>query len=186
MSRVEVKTDWELIAKQIGAAMSQRMRRKAVNTAGASARKDLIPMLAEVYSTSRAGLGARAKAAVPGSEDPVYTLRMNRQIRLGKLKSGARRFEKRRNARLRYLKVTQSQRSGAKGIDVFRTSKGDQRGEFALPASRGRKARKVGGPVLRRALDTNPQLRARRDQIVEDLAAAVSEGIEAALKKRRR
>ena len=105
MTGITVATDWEEIAKRIGAAASARVRRKAVNEAGSKARKDLVPMLAEIYQTSRTGIGAKAKAAAPGSDDPTYTLRMNRQIRLGKLKAGARRFEKRRNQRLGYLKL---------------------------------------------------------------------------------
>ena len=71
-------------------------------------------------------------------------------------------------------------------MDVFRAEKGAQKGEFILAADKGRKARRVGGPILRRALDTNPQLRARRDQIVEDLAAAITREVEAALSKRGR
>ena len=161
------------------------MRRRAVNTAGAAARKDLLPMLAEIYSTSRAGLGGRAKAAAPGSDDPIYTLRMNRQIRLGKLKAGARKFEARRGSRLGRLKITQPQKSGAKGVDVFRATKGEGRGEFILSKRGGKRERRVGGPILRRALDTNPALAARRDRIVEDLAEAIIANVEAAMKGKR-
>ena len=185
MSKITVAADWDEVAKRIGAAASSRVRRRAVNTAGSEARKDLLPMLAEIYSTSRAGLGAKAKAAAPGSDDPIYTLRMNRQIRLGKLKAGARKFEAKRGSRLGKLKIRQPQQSGAPGIDVFRATKGEARGEFILGASRGRKARRVGGPILRRALDTSPALAARRDRITEDLAKAVAKGIEDAIRGKR-
>ena len=185
MSEITVTTDWDEVAKRLGAAASSRVRRRAVNRVGAAARKDILPMLADIYSTSKAGLGAKAKAAGPGSTDPIYVLRMNRQIRLGKLKAGARKFEAKRGSRLGRLKITQPQKSGAKGVDVFRATKGEGRGEFILGRSRGRKARRVGGPILRRALDTNPELAARRDEVKEDLAAALAAGIEAALKGKR-
>ena len=185
MTGITVTTDWDEVARRLGAAASSRVRRKAVNAAGSSARRDLLPMLADIYSTSKAGLGAKAKAAGPGSTDPVYTLRMNRQIRLGKLKAGARKFEAKRGSRLGRLKITQPQATGAKGVDVFRATRGEGRGEFILGKSRGRKARRVGGPILRRAFDTNPALAARRDQIIEDLSDAVAKGIEAAMKGKR-
>ena len=148
--------------------MSSRVRRRAVNRVGAAARKDLLPMLAEIYSTTpKAGLGAKAKAAAPGAEDPAYVLRLNRQIRLGKLKSGARKFEAKRGSRLGRLKIVQPQairRQAASTCSARR--KGEGRGEFILgPSAAGSaKARRVGGPILRRALDTNPELAARRDR----------------------
>ena len=182
MSVITVTTDWDEVAKRLGAAASSRVRRRAVNRVGAAARKDILPMLAGIYSTSKAGLGAKAKAAGPGSTDPIYVLRMNRQIRLGKLKAGARKFEAKRGSRLGRLKLTQPQATGAKGVDLFRVTKGEGRGEFVLGASKGRRSRRVGGPILRRALDTNPALASRRDQILTDLAKAVAEGIEGALK----
>ena len=185
MSQVTVTTDWEEIAARIGAAMSSKVRRRAVNTAGAAARKDLLPMLADIYSTSKAGLGAKAKAAAPGAEDPAYTIRLNRRIRLGKLRAGARKFKARRGATAGLLSITQPQASGSKGVDRFHALRGEGgRAEFILKARGGRRERRVGGPVIRRALDTNPALAARRDQIVDDLAKAVAEGIEAALKGR--
>ena len=185
MTGITVTTDWDEVARRLGAAASSRVRRRAVNRVGAAARKDLLPMLAEIYSTSRAGLGAKAKAAAPGAEDPAYVLRLNRQIRLGKLKSGARKFEAKRGSRLGRLKIVQPQATGAKGVDVFRATKGEGRGEFILSKRGGKRERRVGGPILRRALDTNPQLTARRDRITEDLAKAVAEGIEAAMKGKR-
>ena len=182
MSGINVEFNSREIEAALGRVMAARVRRKAVNEAGSKARRDIPALLAEIYSTTKAGIGAKAKAAGPGSTDPVYRLRLNRQIRLGRLKSGARKFKAKRGARLGKLKLTQPQQSGARGVDVFLASRGEQRGEFILGASRGRKARRVGGPILRRALDTNPELAARRDEVREDLAAALAAGIEAALK----
>ena len=103
----------------------------------------------------------------------------------GKLKAGARKFKARRGATAGLLAITQPQATGAKGRDRFHALRGGGRAEFILPKRGGKRERRVGGPIIRRALDTNPQLRARRDQIVEDLATAVSEGIEDALKGKR-
>lgn len=183
--RIEITADEaNLIAARLGRTMELRTRRKAVNEAGASARRDLVPMLAALYSTSRAGIGGRGKAAAPGSDDPRYVLRVNRQIRLGKLKAAARRFAKGRGPHaLGLLAVKQPQPSGAPGRDLFRARKGEERGEFILPARRGLRKRKAGGPVI--SLHRNPAIRARREQIVEDLAAAMTRQIEAALSKGR-
>ena len=183
MSEITVTTDWDEVARRLGAAMSSRVRRKAVNTAGSKARRDIPALLAEIYSTSKAAVGARGKAAGPGAADPAYRLRLNRQIRLDKLRGSARKFEAKRGSRLGRLKITQPQATGAKGVDVFRATKGEGRGVFVLGASRGRKARRVGGPGV--SLRKNPAIRERRDRIVEDLAKAIAEGMEGALKGKR-
>lgn len=185
MSGIDVKINSREIEAVLGRVMAARVRRKAVNEAGSKARRDIPALLASIYSTTKAGIGAKAKAAGPGSTDPIYTLRLNRRIRLGKLKAGARKFKSRRCARQGRLRLTQPQATGAKGVDEFRVTKGEGRGEFILGASRGRKARRVGGPILRRALDTNPELAARRDEVREDLAAALAAGIEAVLSRKR-
>ena len=180
MSGINVEFNSREIEAALGRVMAARVRRKAVNEAGATARRDLSALIADTYRTSKAGVGARGKAAGPGSTDPIYVLRVGRRIRLGKLKAGARKFESKRGERLGRLKLTQPQKSGAKGVDVFRATKGEGRGEFILGASKGRKARRVGGPSV--SLRKNPAIRARRDRIVADLAKAVAEGIEGALK----
>ena len=185
MSGVFVTTDWEEVAKRIGNAASARVRRKAVAGTGKEARRDLLPLIAEAYSISKAGLAAKAKSPSPGAVDPVYVLRMNRRLGLSKLRAGARKFSKRKSATAGLLAITQPQATGSKGVDLFRAVKGEQRGEFILPSRRGRKRRKVGGPILRRGFDATPALAARRDQIVEDLARAVAAGIEAAMKGKR-
>ena len=185
MTGITVTTDWEEVAKRLGEAMSARVRRKAVAETGKEARRDLLPLLADAYSISKAGLGAKAKSPSPGATDPVYTIRMNRRLRLSKLKAGARKFTRRKSATAGLLAITQPQATGSKGVDLFRAVKGEQRGEFILPSRRGRKRRKVGGPILRRGFDATPALAARRDQIVEDLAKNVAKHIEAAMKGKR-
>ena len=83
VSRVVITlTTAELVSRKLGEVMSQRIRRKAVNVAGASARKELPALIAETYHTTRAGVGARGKAASPGAEDPIYRLLLNRRIRI--------------------------------------------------------------------------------------------------------
>ena len=180
MSGIDVKINSREIEAALGRVMAARTRRKAVNEAGAKARRDIPALLAELYSTSKSAVGARGKAAGPGSTDPVYTLRVNRRIRLGKLKAGARKFESKRGERLGRLKLTQPQKSGAKGVDVFRATKAKggansswgQARAGALAASAGRPCRSARIPAIRE----------RRDRIVEDLAKAVAEGIEGAIR----
>ena len=183
MSGIDVEFNSREIEAALGRVMAARTRRRAVNEAGSKARRDIPALLAEIYSTSKSAVGARGKAAGPGSTDPVYTLRLNRRIRLGKLKAGARKFESKRGERLGRLALTQPQKSGAKGVDVFRATKGEGRGEFILGASKGRRSRRVGGPSV--SLRKNPAIRARRERIVEDLAKAVAEGIEGAIRGKR-
>lgn len=186
MSRIEVEYNSRTVERALGEVMSARVRRKAVAEAGSSARKDLIPMIAEIYGTSRAGLGARAKSPAPGSRDPMYVIRMNRRLRLAKLKAGNRRFTRKRGATAGLLKVVQPQAGGTSGQDWFHAAKGEQRGEFILKARGGRKQRKVGGPIIRRELDTTPALKARVDQIPQDVSEALARQIKAVLSRKGR
>ena len=186
MSRVEITADHaELVSRRLGEIMSNRVRRKAVNKAGSEARRDLAPLIAEIYSTSRAGVGARGKAASPGAsaDDIAYRLRFNRMVRLSKLKASARRFLKGRGPQAGLLAVTQPQPGGSKGRDFFRAHKGEERGEFILKARRGRRERRVGGPIVSLR---QPGIRRRVDRIGADLAQAMLAEMEAALSKGRR
>ena len=180
MSRVTITADHaELIARKLSEVASQRVRRKAVNEAGKGARKELPALIAAAYHTSKAGVGAKGKAAQPGSADPIYRLILNRRIRIGKLKAGARQFKAKRGDLRGRLKLKQ----GAKTTH-FRAEKGEGRGEFVLPANRfrARKARKLGGvPIsLRRG-----EIGKRRDRIVQDLAGALAREMEAAIRGKR-
>ena len=184
MSGINVQFNSREIEAALGRIMAARVRRKAVNEAGATARRDLSALIADTYRTSKAGVGARGKAAGPGATNPIYVLRVNRRIRLGKLKAGARRFEKKRGATLGLLRLTQPQKSGQPGETPFVAAKGEGgRGVFNLPSSKGRKSRRVGGPSV--SLRKNPAIRARRERIVEDLAKALAEGMEGAMKGKR-
>ena len=72
------------------------IRRKAVNTVGASIRKRTRAVGPVVYSTSAAALMVQGKAASPGSDDPRYALRMAAAVPVGRLKASARKVTKRR------------------------------------------------------------------------------------------
>ena len=177
MTRVVITADHaELINRKLGEVASKRVRRRAVNEAGASARRELPALIAAVYHTSKSAVGARGKAAAPGAENPTYTLRLNRRVRLGKLRAGARVFKAKRGQRIGRLKLKQATKTSH-----FAAEK-EGRGEFVLPARLGKKRRRVGGvPIsLRRG-----EIGKRREQIVEDLAAGLVSAMEAALKGRR-
>ena len=179
MSRVTITADHaELIARKIGEVASARVRRKAVNEAGKSARKELPELIASTYHTSKAGVGARGKAAAPGAEDPIYRLLLNRSIRIARLKASARQFKAPRGRRTGLLKLKQ----GAK-TSRFRVEKGAGRGEFLLPENRfrARKARRLGGVPI--SLRKDPGIKRRREQIGEDLAAGLVSAMEAVLKR---
>ena len=179
MTRVVITADHaELINRKLGEVASKRVRRRAVNEAGASARRELPALIAAVYHTSKSAVGARGKAAAPGAENPTYTLRLNRRVRLGKLRAGARVFKAKRGQRIGRLKLKQ----GAKTTH-FRAEKGEGRGEFILPARLGKKRRRVGGVPV--SLRKNPLVRARVDQIGEDLGREMAAAIEAVLSRKR-
>ena len=179
MSRVTITASHsELIARKIGEVASQRVRRRAVNQAGASARKELPELIAGVYSTTKAGVGAKGKAAAPGADDPIYRLILNRRIRIARLKANARAFKAKRGQRTGRLRLKQ----GAKTTH-FRAEKGAGRGEFVLPANRfrARKRRKLGGVPI--SLSKDPTIKRRREQIAVDLGSALLREMEAALKR---
>ena len=145
MSRVTITADHaELIARKLGEVASARVRRRAVNEAGKSARKELPELIASTYHTSKAGVGARGKAAAPGAEDPIYRLLLNRSIRIARLKASARQFKAPRGRRTGLLKLKQ----GAK-TSRFRVEKGA--GPWRIPPSRKPLPRTQGAALGRRA-----------------------------------
>ena len=73
-----------------------RIRRKAVNTVGATVRKQTRSVLPAVVGTSIAALMVRGRAASPGSDNPKYSLRMARKVPVAKLKARNRRITRRR------------------------------------------------------------------------------------------
>ena len=189
MSRIEITADRRLLenaARALGQKRLERAARKGVTAAGSSARRDLPALLAEIYSTSRAGLEPRGKAPQPGAalDRIAYRLNMRRQIRLEKLKAGARQFKRRRRDPLGKLRIKQPQPSGAPGVDVFTVAKGEGRTAFRLRPRAGRRSRLVGGPIV--SLHRNPAVRARVDRVGEHAVEAMLEAMEAALSKRGR
>ena len=179
MTRVVITADHaELVSRRLGEAMAARVRRKAVNEAGKGARKELPELIAAVYHTTKTGVGAKGRAAQPGAADPIYTLILNRRIRIARLKASARQFKAKRGQRTGRLKLKQ----GAKTTH-FRAEKGEGRGEFNLPENRfrARKARRLGGVPI--SLSKDPGIKRRREQIGEDLAAGLVSAMEAALKR---
>lgn len=183
--RVEITApEAELIAARLKRAAETRVRRKAVNRAGSEARRDLPAILAEIYGTTRPGIGPRGKAASPGAEDPAYVLRINRKVKVAKLRATNRRFVRRRRNPLGLLTIKQPQATGAVGSDLFAAIKGEGRGQFILPARGGRRRRAVGGVPI--SLRKNPVVAARVHRIGADLAQALMQEMEAALSKRGR
>ena len=101
MSRIEITSkDAERVAKSfadlIAAKGLNRIRRKAVNTVGASVRKQTKATLPMIVGTSAAALMVQGRAAAPGSDNPKYTLRMARKVPVGKLRAKNRRITRRR------------------------------------------------------------------------------------------
>ena len=179
MTRITITADHaELVSRKLSAVTSARVRRKAVNAAGKSARKELPELIAAYYHASKAGVGARGKAAAPGADDPIYRLILNRRIRIAKLKAGARQFTAKRGERTGRLKLKQ----GAK-TSHFRVEKGAGRGVFLLPENRfrARKARRLGGVPI--SLRRDAAIKRRREQIAVDLGDALMREMEAALKR---
>ena len=187
MTGITIEADRRLLenaARALGAKRLERAARRGVTAAGSAARRELPPLLAEIYSTSRAGLEPRGKAPQPGAtlDRIAYRLNMRRQIRLEKLKAGARQFKRKRRDPLGKLRIKQPQPTGATGVDVFVASKGEGRTEFILPRRAGKRQRRVGGPIV--SLRRNPAIKARVDRIGEDAVNAMLAEMEAALSKR--
>ena len=103
------RRDLENMARALGEKRLARATRKGVTAAGSAARRELPPLLAEIYSTSRAGLEPRGKAPQPGAalDRIAYRLTLRRRIRLEKLKAGARQFKRRRRDPLGKLRIKQ-------------------------------------------------------------------------------
>ncbi|MDE0379648.1 MAG: hypothetical protein OXI20_10445 [Rhodospirillales bacterium] len=191
MTAIEIHSpDAERLARRLKEASQARIFRRAINKAGSEARKDILPMLAEIYGfrAPRRAIDATARAAPPGAEIDrmAYMIRLRREVRIASLRADSRKFRRtaKRRARLRagLLEITQPQASGERGVDRFRAVAGKEKGQFVLLPREGRRARRVRGPVIRRMLDTTPALRRRRDRVVDDLAANLMVELQKALK----
>ena len=172
----------DLIARKLGELAEARVRRKAVTDAGSKARRELPGIVASIYNTSKAALEAKGQAPPPGAADPLYRLRMNRHIRIAKLKASSRRFKGRKGGAGR-LRLVQPQATGAPGVDWFRAVKGERPGQFVLPARGSKRRRFLGGVPV--SLRKNPAITARVDQIGDDLAEAIAARMQEVLKRRR-
>ena len=101
MSRITITSrDSEKVAKAFSDLIAEkgllRIRRKAVNTIGATVRKQTKATLPMIVGTSAAALMVRGRAASPGSDNPSYKLRMARKVAVAKLKARSRRITRRR------------------------------------------------------------------------------------------
>ena len=99
MSRITITSrDAEKIARSFSDLIAEkgllRIRRKAINTVGAAARKKTRSILPDVIGTS-AALMVQGQAARPGSDNPRYSLRMARKIPIGKLRAKNRKITRR-------------------------------------------------------------------------------------------
>ena len=101
MSRITITSkDAEKVARAFSDLIAEkgllRIRRKAVNTVGATVRKQARSIMPAVVGTSAAALMVQGRAAQPGSDDPAYKLRMARKVPVSKLKAKNRRITRRR------------------------------------------------------------------------------------------
>ena len=183
MSRVTIDINSRQMEAALARVAAARTARKALTAAGSSARKDLRPLIAEMYSTSMAGAAVRGKAPAPGGDIDrlAYTIRVRRKIKLEKLRASARKFRRRRRDPLGLLRIAQPQPTGSRGADLFRARRGEQKGEFVLPGRTGRRQRLVGGVPV--SLHKGAVGR-RVERIGEDLVQAMLTEMQAALAKR--
>ena len=101
MSRIVITSkDAERIAKSFADLISAkgllRIRRKAVNTVGAKARKETRVIGPAIIGTSAAALMVQGKAGAPGSDNPVYRLYMANKIPVAKMRAAKRKITRRK------------------------------------------------------------------------------------------
>ena len=173
MTGITVTTDWDEVARaprrggEFARAQAGRQRWPARRRAKTCCRCSPKP-------TRPAGPGS-ARRRRPLRRDPMIRptrLTLNRQN--PPWQTQGRRPQIRGEARQPTLAGSRSRnrRNPAHaGIDTFVARRARAAGACSpSPKSQGRKARRVGGPILRRRSTRIPQLRARRDQITEDLS----------------
>ena len=115
--RVEITSkDAERIARAFADLVSAKglnaIRRKAVNTVGASIRKQTRVIGPAIIGTSAAALMVQGKAAAPGSDNPAYRLKMAARIPVARLKAGKRKITRRQGRASLALTLPSSTRSG--------------------------------------------------------------------------
>lgn len=177
--------DAERLAKSfadlIGAKGLDRIRRKAVNEVGATARKQLRIVGPAVYRTSAAALAVQGKAAAPGSDNPAYRLRFAAKIPVARLKASNR-------------KVTRAQGRKALAItlpggDVIRFRSIHRDGaRFRLLRAGPLVERGLGGVYTnaRTAFERYDELKPIRRDAERQLPEAVARAVDEFMKRRRR
>ena len=180
--------DAERIARSfndlIGPKGLDRIRRKAVNEAGATVRKQTRSLAGVVFGTSAAALMVRGQAARPGSTDPAYKLKMASKIPIAKLKATHRKVTTRRGKKSLTIDTPASpairfrsiRREGTKFV-LLRAGPLPERGVGGVFTNAARAFTKDGG---------YPELYQLRRRAERDLPEAVSKAIRAHLAKRKK
>ena len=90
--------EWRHLARRIGdKKLISAATIKAVNTAGKTLRQEIPEILAEIFSTTKAALKIRGRAAHKTQRrDPRYTLSFDQAIQIARLRAKARVFSKAR------------------------------------------------------------------------------------------
>ena len=187
MSRIEITSrDAEKVARAFSDLISakglNRIRRKAVNTVGATVRKQTRVILPPVIGTSAAALMVQGRAAQPGSAAPAYRLRMARKVPVSKLKAANRRITRRRGRKALQLTLP-----GGDKI-VFRSIHREGK-RFTLLRAGPLRARGVGGIYVNAARaftdEGYDELRGVRRRAERELPAVVEALILTHLKGRK-
>ena len=157
-----------------------RIRRKAVNTVGASVRKKLRIIGPTIIGTSAAALQVQGKAAAPGTDNPAYRLRMAQKVPVAKLKAKYRKVTRRRGRRSLALRLPH-------GDTIRFSSIHREGGRFRLLRAGPLPERGLGGVYTnaRTAFDRYPELARVRKDAARELPGIVSALIDAHLKGRR-
>ena len=159
------------------------VRRRAVNKVGSTVRKGVRELAGSEFGTTPAALQVQGQAARPGAADPAYRLRFARRIPLARLKA-------------KYRKVSRKRGRQSLTVDLptarpirFRSVQRDGRAFRLLKA--GELPERFAGGVYTgagRAFDTEsmPAMKALRVEAERDLPQFVADGLNAALRRRRR
>lgn len=90
--------EWRELARRLGDKnLISAATIKAVNTAGKTLRQEMPEILTDIFSTTKAALKIRGRAAHKSQRrDPRYTLSFEQQIQIARLRAKARVFSKAR------------------------------------------------------------------------------------------
>ena len=179
--------DAEKLAKAFRGLVSPRgllaINRRVVNQVGSTVRKGVRELAGSTFGTTPAALQVQGKAAPPGAADPAYRLYMARNIPLARL-------------RARYRKISRKRGRQSLTVDLptakpfrFRSVRREGRAFKLLRA--GELPERFAGGVYTgagRAFDSDamPDLKRLRIEAERDLPQFVADGLNAALRRRRR